>query len=84
MMRLTSVALISRQSVKIHITRVWTLLQGITHQRREYASSDANPHVDAVFSLQVARAQFSGYAAGAGFQVLFIALQSTFWHRIPK
>ena len=45
----TSVGFISHQSAKIHITPVWTLFPGIPHQRREYTSADANPHVDAVF-----------------------------------
>ena len=70
----TGVGCISHQSARIHITRVWTLFQGITLQRQEYTSSDANPHVDAVFSLLVA-AEFSGYAADAG-------VSSTF-HCIP-
>ena len=40
---------ISRQSARIHITQVWTQLQGMTHHWREYTSVDANPHVDAGF-----------------------------------
>ena len=62
----TSVGFMSHQSARIHITRVWMLFQGITHQRREYTSSDANPHVHAVFGPQVAQAEFSGYAADVG------------------
>ena len=62
----TSVGLISHQSAKIHINPVWALFPGIPHQRREYISADAIPMYTLCFSLQVAQAQMSGYAADAG------------------
>ena len=46
----TSGGFISHQSAQIHITPMWTLFQGTTHQWRKHTSADANPHVDAVFS----------------------------------
>ena len=61
----TSVGFTSHHSAKIHITPVWMLFPGITHQRREYTSEDANPQVDAMFCLQVVQAQTSGYATDA-------------------
>ena len=56
-----------------HPVRVGAVSQNYTSAPK-YTSSDANPHGDAVFSLQVAQDQFSGYAADAGVsQILFIA-----------
>ena len=80
----TSVVLISHQSARIHVTRMWTQVQGITHQRREYPSSGTTPHADAAFSLQITSRKLSlqDMRRTLGFKC-FSLHSSTFWRRVP-